>query len=185
MKAVDEETLIKSDVPDTTSNGLAFRGYKYTEMQIRLTSKGENTWICCDTRCAMICIDRDFFMKNLSDVELHTVRRPIGVHGIGDGYDQTEDYATIPLYIPGIKDDKRIIGMITHEFHVVAKVSCNILLGMDVLDPEGFIIDCGRRIVTLASCCNMKIPLHLHKDTVPIMQSHVITIKKSFHLVPA
>ena len=184
MKAVDEETLIKSDAPDATSNDLAFRGYKYVEMQIRLTSKGENTWIYCDTGCAMTCIDRDFLMKNLSDVELHTVKHLIEVHGIGDGYDQMEDYATIPLYIPGIKDGKRIVSMITHEFHIVAKVSCNILLGIDVLDPEGFIIYCGRRIATLASCRNMKIPLCLCKDTVPIMQSHAITTKKSVTVPP-
>ena len=184
MKAVDEETLIKSDAPVATGNGLAFRGYKYAEMQVRLTPKGHNAWICCDTGCAMTCIDRDFLMKNLPDVKLHTVKRPIGVHGIGDGYDQTEDYATISLYIPGIRDGKRVIGVITREFHVVAKVPCNILLGTDILDPEGFIIDCGRRIATLASCRNMKIPLRLRKDAVPIMQSHAITTKKSVTVPP-
>jgi len=42
MKAVDEETFIKSDAPDTTGNSLAFRGYKYIEMQVRLMSKGKN-----------------------------------------------------------------------------------------------------------------------------------------------
>jgi len=32
MNAVDEETVIESNTPAATDNGLAFRGYKYTEM---------------------------------------------------------------------------------------------------------------------------------------------------------
>jgi len=87
MKAVNKETLIKSNAPDTTGNGLAFRGYKYMEMQVRLTSKGYNTWIYCNTRCTIICIDRDLLMKNLPNVKLRKIKSLIGVHGIGDGYD--------------------------------------------------------------------------------------------------
>jgi len=109
---------------------------------------------------------------------------PIGVHEIGDGYDQTKDYATILLYILGIKDGKRVIGMIIYEFHVIIKVLYNILLGTNVLNLEGFIIDYRCHIITLASCRNMKIPLRLCKDSVPIMQSHVITIKKSITVPP-
>ena len=45
-------------------------------------------------------------MKHLPDMKLYTVKHPISVHGNSDGYDQTEDYATISLYIPSIKDGK-------------------------------------------------------------------------------
>jgi len=123
-------------------------------------------------------------MKHLPDVKLCTVKHPIGIYGIGDGYDQTEDYATISLYIPGIRDGKGIVGVITQEFHVIAKVPCNILLGTDILDPEGFIIDCGCHIATLTSYHSMKVPLRLRKDAVPITQSHVITTKKSVTIPP-
>jgi len=118
-------------------------------------------------------------MKNLLDVKLCTVKYPIDVHEIDNSYDQTEDYVTILLYIPGIRDGKCIIDVIIHEFHIIVKVPCNVLLDTDILDPKGFIIDCGRHIATLASCRNMKISLCLHKDMVFIMQSHAITTKKS------
>jgi len=183
MKTVDEETVIESDAPAATGNGLAFRGYKYAEMQVRLTPKGHNAWICCDTGCTMTCIDRDFLMKNLPNVKLHMVSS-IEVRGIENGYDQMEDYATISLYVPSIKDGKWVIGVITCELYIVTKVSCNILLGTDILDSKGFIIDCGRRVATLTSCHNMKIALHLCKDAVSIMQSHAITTKKSVTVPP-
>jgi len=42
MKAVDKKTLIKSDTLKVVSNSLAFRDYKYVEIQVRLILKGEN-----------------------------------------------------------------------------------------------------------------------------------------------
>ena len=95
-----------------------------------------------------------------------------------------EDYATILLYFLGIKDCKRIVSMITCEFHIIIKVPCNILLSTNILDLKGFIIDCGRRITTLTSCRSMKVPLRLYKDAVSIMQLHVITTKKSITIPP-
>jgi len=184
MKAIDEETFIKSDTFDATGNDLAFRGYKYMKMQVRLTFKDKNAWIYCDTGCIMTCIDRNFLMKNLSDVELYTVKCPIGVCRIGNGYNQTEDYVTIPLYILGIKDSKYVIDMIIHEFHIITKIPYNILLSIDILNPEGFIIDCRCCIIILASCCDIKIPLHLCKDAVPIIQLHTVTTKRSVTIPP-
>jgi len=117
----------------------------------------------------MTYIDRDFLMKNLPNVKLRTVRQPIGVHEFGNGYDQTKDHATILLYVSGIKDDKRVIGMIIRKFHVVTKVPCNILFSTDILDLKGFIIDCECYIATLTSYHHMKVPLCLHKDAIPII----------------
>jgi hypothetical protein len=110
----------------------------------------------------MTVIDRKFLHKEYPQVRVRQTV-PIDIKGVGKGREQSEEFATVTMYVPGFKGDKAVLGAITREFHIVEDLGCNALIGNDVLAPEGFVVDPGRRRATIRSCDNMVLPLKVLK----------------------
>jgi len=108
----------------------------------------------------MTVIDRKFVQNEYPDVRIRQTVS-VGVKGVGNGIQSTEQFATVTLYIPGFKGDTPVIGAITREFHIVEELGCNALIGNDILEPEGFVIDPGRRCATVRALNNMAVPLQV------------------------
>ncbi|OJD26578.1 hypothetical protein ACJ73_02034 [Blastomyces percursus] len=63
------------------------------------------------------------------------------------------------MHLPGLCQGRPAIAQIRVEAHLVNALKANILPGMNVMAPEGIIIDPAKRIATISSCQGIQIPI--------------------------
>lgn len=75
------------------------------------------------------------------------------VRGIGASKHESVEFAALSLYFPGKDSTGRLVyASIRCEIHLVKGLRVNLLIGNDILSPEGFIIDIGRKSALIRSC---------------------------------
>ena len=142
--------VVKSAADGAKGDGFGFRGWHYATVEARLcTPSGLDYAICLDTGCTMSLIDRTFLTEAAPDIPTRRMASPISVRGLGTTNHNTNEYVLLRIYIPGL--DGRL-ALIERELHVVDDLRAKVLIGIDVLGPEGIILDMGRRIATIYSC---------------------------------
>ena len=78
------------------------------------------------------------------------------VKGLGLTRHITSEYFIANLYFPTIDGSK--LAWLRREFHIVDDVKIKLLVRIDILGPEGFIIDLSRNKVYIL-ICNIDIPI--------------------------
>jgi hypothetical protein len=81
--------------------------------------------------------DREWVKKLRPDLEIHRMKDPITVRGIGTAKYPTDEYVILNIYIPGVVNGKIEVVQITAEVHLVRSLKARLLIGVDVLDSEG------------------------------------------------
>ena len=78
---------------------------------------------------------------------------PLKVRGIEVSKYESGEFATLFLYFPS-RDNagQQVYASLTCEIHLVEGLRANLLIGNDIMSPEGFIIDIKRRSVLIGSC---------------------------------
>lgn len=154
----NEEILISSDRPDQETQGYAFRGFKYATITGRLQEKGAAADVCLDSGCTMSLVDKGFLQRYAPDAKIQSMASPIVVRGIGPDQHPTSAYVKLSLYLPG-KEGRTAV--LRRKFHVVEALKANMLIGVDVIRPEGIVINGKLGIATIDSCPGMEIPISL------------------------
>lgn len=77
--------------------------------------------------------------------------------GIGSQH-LSNQFVKIPVFFIGAKAMARV----WIEAHIVDDLKAKLLVGTDVMGPEGFILDFARSQVVIESCDNMTFPVALH-----------------------
>ena len=114
-------------------NGTSYR--RFTNARANTKSpKNSPLEFCVDTGSSLSLMDRDALRKHFPDVPLHTMENSQSVHiaGIGEG-PSTSTYVNLPLVLT--TDTGKEI-QIQEEVHVVPKLSCQLLLGINILRPN-------------------------------------------------
>lgn len=101
------------------------------------------------------------------------------VRGLGSNNHDANEFVVIPMYIPG-KDGK--IALITRELHIVDDLSAKVLIGIDIMKPEGIMIDTGKDLATITSCGNLQIPVSMITKGA---RTDTTVVSKFRHTVPA
>ncbi len=141
----------------TSLDGYGFRGWRYATANVKLSPNATTTQaICLDTGCTMTLIDRQFLMEQTPQVTIHQMPSPIPVRGLGSAVHNSDQYARVDIYLPG-KDGRTAV--ISREVHIVNDLRAKMLVGIDILAPEGVTMDLQRKVAIIGSCDNMKIPL--------------------------
>ena len=62
---------------------------------------------------------------------------PTTVRGLGTNKHDASEFARISIYLPGTKGTV----LITREVHIVDNLSANALIGIDIMKPEGMVLN--------------------------------------------
>ena len=106
--------------------------------------------ICLDTSCGITLIDQKFLEKHTSDLAIQTMGSPVAVRGISAM--TTSEYVILTLYLPGTGPDSPAEAKLTHEAHIMNKLKANILVGMDIMEPEKIDISLLSKTAYIGSC---------------------------------
>jgi hypothetical protein len=121
--------------------GYAFRGYNFAEIAVRASPTQPPEFVCADSGCGMSCVDEDWFRRNFPDAHVASMNIPIKVRGIGSAEHPSRQYSLAKIYIDAKKDGVDILIELLGEFHFVQGLGCHMLLGNDIMVPNGIILD--------------------------------------------
>jgi hypothetical protein len=92
---------------------------------------------------------------------LKKIEAVVGIKGVGDDSVPYTSKETIVLnvFLPGLSGKR--FAKVRREFHIVDNLDCGILIGNDIIEPEGIVIDLAKRKAHIRSCENMVCQLRL------------------------
>jgi hypothetical protein len=172
--STEPPNVIKSDAPPVVGSGMAFRNSNFLEVAIRPTPSGEDHFVYLDTGCGMSCVDRNFLRKEFPTAVVQNIP-PIEICGLGNKIHQSTEYAVITIYLSGYNKTDTHLAEITREVHLVDSLPCDMLIGNDIAEPEGFLIDIPKRRVTVQSCQNLSCPIRITPRGKPVEHRMVRT----------
>jgi hypothetical protein len=175
-----EPDVVKSKAPAVFGTGYGFRTFNYLEMQVRLDRHGPDTWVCLDTGAGMSLIDRKWLQELCPDAAILTRASGVSVRGIDNKAQQTSTYVVLQLYIPAYdpSNGSSKIAEIRREFHIVSELRCKLIIGEDVIEPEGFVIDSQARKASIKSCDNLNVKLRITPKRRQVMHRRVRTLSR-------
>src|SRR5271169_6536349 len=81
---------------------------------------------------------------------------PVHVKGIGD-----EMYLSKESVVLDVTNTR--LAKITREFHIVQDMDCGLLIGNDIIEPEGIVIDLAKKRMQISACDNMTCRLKVRR----------------------
>lgn len=148
-------TIVQSKVQASQlGDGNGFRSWNYLEAVIQFfPSASTSTSVCLDTGCGSTLADKDWIMSQIPRSEIKSMANPLHVRGIGAATHLSKDYIHVPFYFPGTNNDgKPVLAEIRREVHLVEGLKAKMLVGNDILVPEGFVLDLSNKAATISSC---------------------------------
>ncbi|RKF82335.1 hypothetical protein GcC1_015045 [Golovinomyces cichoracearum] len=115
-----------------------------------------NTWVCLDSGCTMSLIDRKFLSKQHPTTKLSIMSTPMIVRGIGYHTYDASQLLEVDIFLP---NGKGSAGHIKKELHVVECLPAKVLLGVDIMLPEGWYVDFESQILTFPYCSGIQVPI--------------------------
>lgn len=132
----------------------------------------------------MSLIDRAFLNQIMAEggvhIEIKRMTSPIKVRGLGTKEHDTSEYAIIPMYVPNADGSK--VALIRREIHIVDDLSAKALIGIDIMKPEGIILDINKDLVTIGSCESLQVPI---STVAKGPRTDATVLNKARHTVPA
>ena len=144
--------IVESSASDHHEPGYGFRGWHYAEASIAHSPDGEAKKACIDSGCTMALTDRDH-LDTIPHGEIKKTPQPIRVRGIGAREHDSSEYTELDFYIHGKKaDGTPAIAHFKREVHIVDDLKAKMLIGMDIMGPEGIALDPANKRLTVGSC---------------------------------
>src|SRR5271155_22970 len=158
-------TVVASNaLSENVGTGAAYKDFSYCEIQYKLTDeRGPASWGCTDTGSGTSLVDKKALhsipwweKKNLKKIEA-----VVGIKGVGDDSVPYTSKETIVLnvFLPDLSGKR--FAKLRREFHIVEDLDCGLLIGNDIIEPEGIVIDLAKRKAHIRSCENMVCQLRL------------------------
>ena len=148
-------TIIRSKVQGLQlGDGNGFRNWSYLEAVIQFfPSATTSTSVCLDTDCGFTLADKDWILSQVPCSEIKSMDNPLHVRGIGTATHLSKDFIHVPFYFPGMDNNgKPVLAEIRREVHLIEGLKAKMLVGNDILVPEGFILDLSNKEATISSC---------------------------------
>lgn len=179
-------TIIESDADSSKEigSGHAYRTWRYAQLKTQLKPAGDINMVCADSGTSMTMLDRKLKEKDLPDVHVHTMAVPARVRGIGNDVHETNEYIIQGIYLPGGKDEEgrpATAKTALREIHLVDNLAAGMLIGNDVLVPEGIDLLFSTQTARIGSC-GVEVPIEIRSKG-PIMK-RVISAKKPTIIPP-
>ncbi len=152
---VVESNASRADI----GSGVAFRGWTYAQIAVRLDPTGKDFHVCSDTGASVTLIDRAWLLSEIPNVEISKMAFPVSVRGLGTSRHQTDEYVLVPFYCPGVDENgQKALACIRRELHIVDDLRAKMLIGNDIVGAERFVIDVANSKASIGSC-NIEVPI--------------------------
>ena len=178
-----EPTIIRSNVDSSADigTGYGFRGWNYAKAKASLAVAAVPEDVCLDTGASVSLMDRNFFKAQAPNTPIRTMASPLQVRGLGTNRHESWEYAICDIHMPGTKDGQKVTSLFRREVHLVDNLKANMLLGNDIIGPEGFAIDMAKRHAVISST-GITIPLEVRSPKLAIQRP--VHLKKTTVIPP-
>ena len=108
----------------------------------------------------MSMIDSSIYKTIGSEYQKFT-NNPIHIKRIGEGVHMSKESVILEVLLPDISGQR--FARIQREFHIVESMDCGLLIGKDIIEPEGIVIDVAKlkKAKVLRSCNHMECRLRV------------------------
>lgn len=148
--------VIKSTArkPTTSVPKHLLRLYYYLRALVKLSPFAIAELVCWDTGCSVTLIDRSFLRTQLPEHKILEKDSPLVVRGIGSNKHTTAEYVNLDIYVPGHHetDGRPVEALLIRQAFVVDNLRAKMLIGMDILTPEGIDLIISTRKGHIRSC---------------------------------
>ena len=159
-----ERVIIESNTDSATDvgTGQAFRNYRYCRIGLKMSPEAQETKICADSGCGITLADRQFITNTIPNVAIRKMATPAEVSGLGGVKHQTADYVIASLFFDGVDEQGKpvIAKTAPRELHLVEGLGAKVLLGVDIMHPEGIDLLASRKTAHISSC-KVDIPIEV------------------------
>ncbi len=167
-------------------SGHAYRSWRYAQLDVQLDpSKGKDTYtVCADSGTSMTMMDRKLKEKDLPQAHIHTMAFPARVRGIGNNVYKTSEYIIQEIFFLRGKDKEgrpATARTALRKIYLVDGLAAGMLIGNDVLVPEGIDLLFSKRVASIGSC-GVEIPIEVRSKG-PLIK-RTINSKKTVVIPP-
>jgi hypothetical protein len=154
--------------------GYAFRDYSYCEVRYQLSpTSSSESWGCADTGSGMSLVDESVLQSLPEAIDkTRKVKSPVHIKGVGDEMYLSQESVVLDVFLPDITNS--CLAKITREFHVVKDMTCGLLLGNDIIEPEGIVMDLAKKRMRISSCDNMICQLRVRRKNLQMNPNRIM-----------
>src|SRR5271155_1137570 len=157
--------IVASKAPQQkVGTGTAFKDFNYCEVRYQLSLKSPNSesWGCADTGSGMSLVDESVIQSipESSGKTRHS-NSPVHIKGVGDEMYLSKESLVLDVFFPDVTYTR--LAKITREFHIVQDMDCGLLIGNDIIEPEGIVIDLAKKRMQISACDNMVCQLKVRR----------------------
>src|SRR5271154_1727164 len=131
--------------------GTAFKDFSYCEVRYQFSSTSSDTWGCADTGNGMSLVDESVLES--SALSSRKSQSAVHIKGIGDEMYLSKESVVLDVFFPDVTNTR--LAKITREFHIVQDMDCGLLIGNDIIEPEGIVINLVKKQMQISVCENM------------------------------
>jgi hypothetical protein len=161
--------------------GTAYKDFNYCEVRYQLSPKSpkSESWGCADTGSGMSLVDESV-LKAGAPSGKRNVKSPVHIKGIGDEMYLSKESVVLDVFFPDVTNTR--LAKITREFHIVQDMDCGLLVGNDIIEPEGIVINLAKKKMQISTCDNMACHLKVQRKKRTTLNRVVIRCAKQMVL---
>ncbi|KAI9700306.1 MAG: hypothetical protein M1836_002321 [Candelina mexicana] len=148
----EAKPIIESSAPRARHSGKDFQEWHHATAKGRLEVRGPTMEMTIDTGAVMSTINKEVLLKAKPNATIRKTPGPLHGRGFADKLINVEEYTALDLYFEGLANGESRLCHIQREFRVVKDDSFNLLIGIDIMDPEGILLDFETRTVVFPEC---------------------------------
>jgi len=167
--------------------GTAYKDFNYCEVRYQLSPKSpkSESWGCADTGSGMSLVDESV-LKAGAPSGKRTVKSPVHIKGIGDEMYLSKESVVLDVFFPDVTNTR--LAKITREFHIVQDMDCGLLVGNDIIEPEGIVINLAKKKMEISACdnmaCQLKVRRRKERNHVVVRCAKQTVLKPGENIVP-
>src|SRR5271170_2225335 len=161
IKSILRPIVASKAQPRKVGTGTAFKDFNYCEVryQLSLKSRDSESWGCADTGSGMSLVDESVLESGA--LSSRKSQSPVHVQGIGDEMYLSKESVVLDVFFPDVTNTR--LAKITREFHIVQDMDCGLLIGNDIIEPEGIVINLAKKRMQISACDNMVCQLKVRR----------------------
>src|SRR5271168_1318964 len=139
--------------------GTAFKDFSYCEVRYQFSSTSSDAWGCADTGSGMSLVNESVLESGA--LSSRKSQSPVHIKGLGDEMYLSKEPVVLDVFFPDVTNTR--LAKITREFHIVQDMDCGFLIGNDIIEPEGIVIDLAKKRMRISACDNMACRLKVRR----------------------
>src|SRR5271163_3111659 len=148
--------------------GTAFKDFNFCEVRYQFSYTSPDAWGCADTGSGMSLVDESVLESGA--LSSRKSQSPVHIKGLRNEMYLSKESVVLDVFFPDVTNTR--LAKITREFHIVQDMDCGLLVGNDIIEPEGIVINLAKKKMQISTCDNMA--CHLKVQRKKRDSSHVV-----------